>query len=517
LSGGNGGARGEVAAGAARLLSARALVAVIAMIFIVVSTRILTLTEMAVFALYNTLCGLQAVVCSLGLLTTCTRELPALLGAGDREGAARLLRTSMAINALLSAVAACALAAVAGPLSAWLLGDVSFAPAMRWVALGVFIWNIFEANQLFLVALQRFDEYARAMLTGAVAQRALSIGLFLLLDRAGYGLTGYVAGFAFGSLVGFGRGFRAVRDLASLPVGFAPPGAILRYSLPFYADGYLRWLYMQADQLLVAIFLSPEILSLYFVSKRFMQYYQQAISSTIDPLLAKVGELRSRGREAVERSLRSATRYFSLVFVPIGLGAASMSLFLLDLAGGEPYREAAPVLALLAISVTFYAGFNLVTGYVYMLGSPFDRLKHNSLTGLVHLALMAAVLAAFSGTPAPLLAAAAAIALTRTAALLAGAAYAHRQLARAITPTYDLSALPRALAASLLMAAAAAIPQIIAYSPFTAPLWGLMGAAIFILIIRPGVRPEDLDLLTALLRGRLPAIERGLRRLFNQA
>lgn len=510
------GARRDVAAGAARILSSRMVVALLAMVFIAISTRLLTLREMALFAVYNSLCALQSVLCSLGLLTACTRDLPALLGRGEEDRAARLLRTSMALNALISAVVAAGLALAARPLSLLLLRDPSFAPAMRWVALSVFVWNLFEANQIFLVALQRFSDYARATVTCAVAQRVFSLGLFFLLQPTGHGMVGYIAGFAFGSLAGLVRGFRAVRDLASRPAGFEPPGPLLRYSMPFYGDGYLRWLYMQADQFLVALFLSPEILALYFVSKRFIQYLQQAVSSTIDPLLAKVGEIRARGREAVERSLGSATRYFSLVFVPLGLGAASMSLFLLDLAGGAAYREAAPVLAFLSISVTAYAAFNLVTGYVYMLGRPSDRLKHNTLTGAVHLGLMAALLWSSASLGTSLLLTAAALALARSAALLAGLAFAHRQLAGYVTPAYDLSALPRSLLATLGMAAVAGLPQLVWYSAWLAPAWGAAGAALFILLIRPVVREEDLSLASSVLGDRLTGVSRILRKLLGR-
>ncbi len=512
----NGSAGGrDVAAGAARLLSSRIAVAAMAMVFVAISTRLLTLREMAVFALYNSMCALQAVLCSMGLLTTSTRELPALAGRGDAEGASRLLRTALSVNALLSAVVASILAAAAGPIAVWFLQDPGYAPALRWAALAVFTWNLFEACQILLVALQRFGPWARATVTCAVAQRAFSLVLFLLLSPSGHGLEGYMAGFAAGSLAGLIRGLGSLRDLAGRREGLAPLGPLLRYSMPFYADGYLRYFYMQADQLLVAVFLTPEALSLYFVARRFIQYYQQIVSSTIDPLLAKVGELRSRGREALERSLRAASRYFGMIFLPLAAGTAAMSAWLLELAGGAPYREAWPVLALLSVSVAVYAAFNLVTGYVYMLGAPADRLRHNTVTGLTQLGLMAGLLALAAGTGAPALFAAAAIALARSAALATGLAYAHAQLRRHLTPSYSLESLPRALTASAILLAAAALPQIVFYHPLAAPLYGLAGAALFVAVIRPAIRPEDLDLLSSLLRGRASPLDRAIRSLFG--
>jgi O-antigen/teichoic acid export membrane protein len=510
-----GGARRDVAAGAATLLSTRATVAAMAVVFIAISTRILTLREMAVFAIYNSLCALQAVLCSLGLLTTCTRDLPALMGKEDHDGAARLLRTAMATNAFVSALVASVLAWAARPLSLYFFQHDGFAPTMRWVALAVFLWNLFEANQIFLVSLQRFKAYGRANITCAAAQRITSLSLFLLLSPWGYGLLGYMGGFAVGTLVGLRSNFGALKDLASRPAGFAPLRPLLRYSAPFYADGYLRYLYMQADQLLVALFLSPEVLSLYFVARRFAQYYQQTVASTIDPVLAKVSEIRTRGREAVERSLRSASRYFGLVFLPLAAGTAAMSALFLDVAGGARYREAVLVLAILSGSVALYALFNLVTGYVYMVGAPADRLRHNLVTGISQIVLVAGLLGVGSRLGISPLMGAALIALARAGALLVGLIFAHGQLRRYIRPVYDIRALPRSLVASLVLLAAAGAPQLYLYHPALVPLYGLVGTALFVLVIRPAVRPEDLDLLSGVFGDRARGLQRIIRRILG--
>lgn len=511
-----GGARRAVAAGTVTLLSARFAVAALAMIFIAISTRILTLREMAVFGVYNILCGVQAIVCSVGLLTTCTRELPALTGRGDSVGAARLLRTTMLTNAAISAFVAAVLAAAAGPISLLFLKDEAYAPQLRWVAGAVFLWNLFEANQIFLVALQNFRAYGRANVICALAQRGASLTLWALLHRSGHGLTGYLIGYGAGTLAGLAVQAMPLRKLMALPGGFAPLPPLARYSLPFYADGYFRWLYMQADQFLVGVFLQPEIFSLYFVAKRFVQYYQQIVSSSIDPVLAKVAEIRARGPEAIGRSLRSASRYFTLVFLPFSAGTAALSSFFLRLAGGDPYRPAATVLALLSLSIAFYAVFNLVTGYVYVLGAPADRLRHNLVAGISQIVFMIALFQAVGSASASPLAGAASIAAARIGSLLVGLLFAHGQLRRYIEPTYDLSAVPRAALASAVMAAAILLPQTWFDHPAVVPIYSLAGAALFVVILRPAVRGEDIDLLADLLRGRAKPLERLTRRVFGQ-
>jgi O-antigen/teichoic acid export membrane protein len=504
-----------VAAGTVTLLSARLAVAGLAMVFIAVSTRILTLREMAVFAAYNSLCVIQAMVCSLGLLTTCTRELPAMIGRGDHDGAARLLKTSLLTNAIVSSVAASLVAVAARPLSLLFIKEDTFAPQMRLVAAGVFLWNLFEANQILQVALQKFRTYGKANIVCALSQRGASLALFALMSPSGHGLTGYLLGYALGTIAGIATTLASLRQLLGRRSGLAPLGPLLRFSLPFYADGYFRFLYTQADQLLVAIFLSPEVLSLYFVAKRFTQYYQQMIASSIDPVLAKVAEIRSRGNEAIERSLRSASRYFIFVFLPFATGSAALSSFYLDLAGGSPYRPAATILALLSLSIAVYACFNLITGYVYVLGAPSDRLKYNLLAGVSQVAFMIALLWGTSVLGAPPLAAAAAIAVARVLSLLIGLAYAHHQLGRYVRPAYDLRPLVPTALASAALAAAILLPQLLYSGVAAIPIYALAGGVAFSLIIRGAVREEDLSLLGELLRGRAGAVERLARRFFT--
>jgi len=508
------GARRSVAAGTITLLSARLAVAALAMVFIAVSTRILTLREMAVFFVYNTLCGTQAMICSLGLLTTCTREIPALMGKGDVAGASRLLKTSLLTNASISAVVSILLAAAARPLSLVFLKEETFAPQMRWIALGVFLWNLFEANQLSLVALQRFRHYGRANILCAVSQRAVSLTLFALLVGSGRGLSGYIVGYALGTIVGILVTFAALRDILAVRSGLAPLPPLLRFAMPFYADGYFRYLYTQADQLLIGIFLAPEVLALYGVAKRFIQYYQQLVAASVDPVLAKVAEMRSRGRDAVERSLRSASRYFVFVFLPFSAGSAALSGLFLRIAGGGPYLPATGVLALLSLSVAAYAAFNLVTGYVYVLGIPSDRLKHNLVAGTSQITLMAALLWTAAALHAPPLLGAAAIALARVVSLLVGLLYANVQLRRYIAPVYDLQAIGITTVATAAMAAVIVLPQLAVTATAAVPILAVAGVSVFVMIIRSALRAEDLDLMGDLLRGRVPRLERFLRLVF---
>src|SRR5262245_23125901 len=82
---------------AASLLASRFGVAVIAVAFLGVSTRLLTLEEMAVFAVYNTFCNTLTVLCSMGMLTSCLKQVPAFRAAGSPGRAAGLIRAAVLV------------------------------------------------------------------------------------------------------------------------------------------------------------------------------------------------------------------------------------------------------------------------------------------------------------------------------------------------------------------------------------------------------------------------------------
>lgn len=370
----------SVARGAASLISSRMVVAGIALLFLGVSTRLLTLEEMAVFALYNTLCGMLTVLCSLGLLATCVQRLPGLVAEGRSGEAGRLVRTAVVVY-VLGAVAVTSVAWIAaGPIGRLVLKTDAGASQVRVAAIAALCFGLYEASQLLLSAMQRFGRLGTFNIAAAITQRALSLALFFR-----FGLEGFLIGFAIGSLAGAALGSTVFgRLLGRGGGGDAGTGedrvAWVRYSMPFYLDGFLRYLYMHADQVLVAVFLSPVDLSVYFIAKRFIQYCEVLVSSFVTPLGTKVSELRFTDPAGVARLYGLSLRFFVLIFVPLSVLLACLSPFLILVVGGQRYSAGALPLALLFLSLPFFAVFSHMGTFVWVLGVPLDRLRNNLIS-----------------------------------------------------------------------------------------------------------------------------------------
>ncbi len=435
----------SVARGAASLLASRLSIAAIALAFLGVSTRLLTLEQMAAFAVYNTFCGLLTVVCSLGLLASCLKHVPAWRGRGEAARAAHLVRTAGRVYVAGAMVVTAAIIACRSTIAGVLLKDPSRDADVAIAAAAALCFGLYEAVQLLLSAHQRFARQARDNVVSALAQRLLSLGLFFP-----FGLTGYMAGFAAGSLMGAVSGWMELRQLlAGAADGKERSDSAaghIAVAFPFYVDGYLRYAYMHADQLLVGIFLTPVDLSIYFVAKRFLQYGQVMVASLVEPLVARaaqVGEDLRRVGILYDRSLRWAV----LAFVPLGILLAASSPFLLAVIGGERYAEGAPALALLMLSLPLFAIFAQQGAFVHALRPPRDRLLLNLSSSALQLAAMAAL------TP---LWGLAGLAGSRLLGFSAGARAGRRLLAPHLAHAHPAPVLGRAMGQTLVPSAVAA-------------------------------------------------------------
>jgi len=364
----------SVAASAASLLGSRLTVAVIALLFLGVSTRLLTLEEMALFALYNSLAGLVTVLCSFGLLAAGVREIPAMMAADRRIEAAALIRLSLLVQSGVGILWTTIVAAAAGPLSGLILKTADFAPEVRLAAIAALCFGMHDALQLVLNGLQRYDRISSNNVITAIAQRVLSLACFFL-----FGVRGYIGGFAAGSLVGAALGLRASADAMTVR-GRMPPGWRRRqiaWAAPFYADGYLRYLYMQADQIIVGVLLTPGALSVYFIAKRFLQYVQMLVQSLLEPIGTRVAGMRRTGAGRIPEMFARTSRAFFAIFVPGSMILAGCSPLLLHLIGGARYESGVIPLALLFLSMIPFAFFSHVSAFVFVLGEPGDRLRTN--------------------------------------------------------------------------------------------------------------------------------------------
>lgn len=323
-------------------LAARGLRAAGRLLAFALAARLFPLSEVGSFAFWLAAGAFTAVASDLGLSEHLSRALPG--ASGDRGLVRPALRARLV--ALLPAVAL-----------GWLVG-VAFGGKGDLGALGSFAFGIAVGFSDFLAAIRRatgrFD--LEVLDSGLVAGAGLGAGL----AAAALGL-GFVP---FQLALGAGAVGAAVVRVLALAGSVSPsgdtrgPGAarVAADARWLWAKAVLGWGLLDATVLLVGLVSGPVQVALFAGAARLVGFMTQpliAVTAVFTPVLAHEAGFGRARFEAASRRLN----WIGLASVP-GAFAVCVVLGRLGISGfGAGFRDAEPVLALLALGFAIHAGF----------------------------------------------------------------------------------------------------------------------------------------------------------------
>jgi O-antigen/teichoic acid export membrane protein len=241
-----------------------------------------------------------------------------------------------------------------------------------------------------LVAEQRVP--LAAAVTGGF--EALKVGLMFVSLAVQPGLAGLmwalVAGaglkalaYAWFLVVEFAWGAGAVARRAGEDGG---SGEQFRYAMALWVPGILNTLAMQAHQFIVGYSFTPAEYAIYAVACFQVPLIGVLTTSIIEVMLVRVTEARAQGREDEVRHVwHQASTKSLLVFIPIAVGLAVAARPLITLLFTPAYAAAAPLFAILMISLPLSAVFtnNMLRAY----GAMTDYAKFYTVRLVLGLAL----------------------------------------------------------------------------------------------------------------------------------
>jgi O-antigen/teichoic acid export membrane protein len=202
-----------------------------------------------------------------------------------------------------------------------------------------------------------------------------------VLLLAGLGPSGVFIGFALGdsllALVSNARSFRAM----GLPAG---PGEsmkpVVKYMVSVFLTALMGLAVSQTDKLLTFFRLGLGNLAVYniaTVGAAVASFAPSAATNVLVPALSRFGSDEASKLEM----LKVYTRHISLSAVPIGFEIAAVSPFLLRMFG-DPYAQGAPVMAIIALAISFTAISSVYASSLLV----DDRAHHFALSNLLGLA-----------------------------------------------------------------------------------------------------------------------------------
>ncbi len=470
----------------ARLLTARALGVAIHLVYLLIVARVLPGIELAALPVMNILNELGTRLSDLGMTSTCVQRGPELLSRGERRQAAAMARTAALIPFLIASFVAAVLFWQADAVAVLLLKDVSVAPIVRLICLGIAGYRLRTTSLQLLQAWQRFGLLG-GLRVGNNLARLLSLGGYWLA-----GIEGLLATLVIGQWLLALVALVMLRDVLFAEMTLIAPLQLARYSAPYYLNGFVRFGTMQADQLLVGVVLLPEQLATYYVIRQLFDFLVMYVDTLIDSFLPRLSELRAAGRERVIQAFRWTSRFLAVAVIPPCCIVASLSYPLLQVYGGARYLSANMPLATLALAALFYASYSFYGAHVYALGRPMEHLGQESVGSLLNVGL-GLLLVTGLGVQG--------FALARLLSLLGATLFSAHLLRRSYPVRPDRQALGRVVWTVLAGCAAIVGGQLLFYRLWLAPVYGLLGGALFVLLYSRYLRDEDV----ALFESGLPA------------
>jgi O-antigen/teichoic acid export membrane protein len=344
-------ARRRVASNTAIQLAGKGAVLALGVVSIAVLTRYLGPDDYGKYTLALMYMQLFGVLADVGLFTTVVREI-----SKQPERTEELVGNTLALRVLLS-VAVIALAAATSLVL----------PYEREVRTAILLAGaplLFGmVTTTFVAILQSRLRMGRAV-AGDVVGRAASLGLVLLvagLDLGFYAVLGAAAGGALATLVvtwSLTRGLARVRPRVEPAVW----RSLLKAAVPLGLALAINALYFRADTLIISLYEPYDQVGLYTLAYRVLELALVVgtvfLTTTFPVLSEAVGRDEARARRTIEASLDVCV----VLGAPLVAGGLVLAPQIIELAGGEEFKDAAEPLRIL-LAAGALAWVNGVFGY----------------------------------------------------------------------------------------------------------------------------------------------------------
>jgi O-antigen/teichoic acid export membrane protein len=500
-----------VARGATFLITqtiVNALISVAAFAFI---ARALTRENMGILAVLTIVASGAQVLSGLGVASTATQFVASLQGQGDSDSASRAGYSCLIVNACMTAIVASATFFSADSLGSYLLGTASRASFFRLLTWDVAAAGVNYSLSSLLLGLKRFRNYSLASMIGFAVRQSAVVTLLVV----GMGLPGIIVGWGIGdSFLALMLATNVRSALGPFRVGFGFR-KLIRFSSPLFLGELATFTYSYFDRILLIPLVSLAELGVYNVAVTayaILNGVPSSISSALFPFYSHfyAGGAKASGSRDLENAVKTASRYVSLLTVPLAVGLATTSLPAVTLLAGGNYADAAYPLAVLSL-------FLAVACVVKALGQIFIVLERTVTSAAVTVASI--LLGILSGVMLVPRFGIIGASLARGLSLIAVLGFTIIILKRMMNLRFDTRAYRNAWVASIVMVVTTLAFEKSIYSKYLLPVYVLAGGITFLVSIRflQAVGIDDMELLSNFLPKRLRFLARWLSRVLGVA
>ena len=246
------------------------------------------------------------------------------------------------------ALSALILFAFAGPI-AEAFDNSHMATSLRWISLLLLTTGLSKMHEVWLTKHLQFKSLAIRSVSSVCIGGA--VGIFMAIE--GCGIDSLIAQQIVTGVVGLVWLWSACEWRPALRVRRNNVTSIIRYSRFVSLNSIASMLSTQGDVLLSSFYLGPAATGVYNAAKRLMTAAMLVISSGLNSVALPAQAAFADDVSSSQRSYLRCVGFTAILTAPLFAGLAALSLDVIELLMGQKWLDAAPVLAILAVT-----GFN---------------------------------------------------------------------------------------------------------------------------------------------------------------
>jgi stage V sporulation protein B len=435
----------------------------------------------------------------LGVSTAVAKHVAESISRGEDH--TKIIFSGLILKVTLAAFSAAAIVLLSEPLSSLLFKSGSYAGAIWLVGVDIalLVSNTIVTNSL--LGLSNILAMATLSVISAFVRQSMAIAFL----TTGYGLQGYVLGWVSGDVVYAVVGILILlvaRDLKvhSIASVSRTLRVLLRFSWPLYLSGIASFVYSTLDRMILLAYLPLAEAGVYQVAYTgfsMLTTVPAAISTVLLPFYARLRGMNDP--ENVKKGARYASRYVSLVYSPIGLGAAAVARPALSLLAGRRYAVGDLPLSTLSLFSVLTCSGAVLGGILLSYDMTLSVLLINLASVATGITISVVLVPEFGilGT-----------ALTQGASMITSFLLTLILLRRKKGIELETGSILKSFLSAMIMAATVAVVELLWFDERLLLLYIGVGILTYAVLVRMFklTRPEDFDLAHQILGGRVSRI-----------
>jgi len=458
-----------------KLLTSQYGVAIINLIFMMILLRLMTKTEFAVIAVMEIFTSILAFT-DLGLNSVYLQRSTAKINQKDTK-AIGFVKLCFLVKSFNLLIIGSILIFCSDTFAEYILQDKSYSFAIKILVFGAIAASCFDSLKLLAQSLQDFSKIAKWIFWSGAFRQCTGLLLYLF-----FGFIAYITGIVTVIIISSALMAWSMREYLFNKIPMASFIATVSYGFPFYLKNFFRYGFMQFDQLLVGLMLSPELLATYSVAKKFSSYINLATGAFINPLGMRAAALRDESILDHEKLFHRSSYYIILTMFPLCLIVALSSPFLMWLQGGDKYIAGWPILTILCFSQMIYVIYSFYSLFIFALALPKYSLLNDFSAGFTNALISPFFLYYFSETG---------IAVGLVISFVVGTIVAKNILNKYGNFTFNFQSFVIQLIPLLLMTTIVLSGYLVNFSILLSPVYLIVGLLCYIIITCRFFRHED--------------------------